>query len=111
MRQRIKSALKFTFAPKARAEKFHTGMFVRYTGRHLSADAQRHMKGARLVRGGIYTVARTLDDGTSLWLFVQELPGVRLHAEAFVPTPHLAEDHWELGSFHHHAAVAEGERA
>lgn len=105
MKKRIKAALGISFASKQRQEKFHNGNFVRYTGRHLSADAQRYMKSTRIVHNGIYTVARSVDDGANVWLFVQELPGVRLHSEAFVQTPHLAEDHWEICPLPEHATT------
>lgn len=81
---------------RVRGQKFLNGMLVRYTGRSLSAEAARHMAAVKVVRDGIYTVSHTHDDGLTVWLFIQEMPGMRCYADAFVPTPHLAEDHWQL---------------
>jgi hypothetical protein len=106
MKKRIKAALGITVGAKRRHEKLHNGNLVRYTGRHLSAEAQHYMKSTRIVHNAIYTVAHSVDDGATVWLFVQELPGVRLYSEAFVQTPHLAEDHWEIGSLSEHGTAS-----
>jgi len=108
MKKRIKTVMGIPFAGKRRRETFYNGNFVRYTGHHLSADAQLYMKSTRIVHNGIYTVVHTVDDGADLWLFVQEMPGVRLHAEAFVHAPHMAEDHWEIGSLPERAVAESG---
>jgi hypothetical protein len=76
--------------------KFHNGMFVRYTGRQASLESRRHMATTPIVLGATYTVAQSVVDGAHVWLFVQELPGVRFYADGFVPIPHQAEDHWQL---------------
>ncbi len=77
------------FHPRQRSSDFSCGMLVRYVG-----ETSRHDGGRRMVNGGIYTVARAVDDGTNCWVSVQEMPGERHCATRFAPTPHLAEDHW-----------------
>lgn len=68
---------------------FARGMLVRYVG-----ETAHHGAGRRIVRGGIYTVAGSQNDGANQWLTVQEMPGVRHCASRFEHTHHLAEDHW-----------------
>ena len=90
------SSFMVTRKAKSAHVRFHNGMFVRYTGRQASHDSRRHMAMTPVVIGGTYTVAHTVVDGAHAWLYLQELPGVRCHADGFVPIPHQAEDHWQL---------------
>ncbi len=76
--------------------KFHNGMFVRYTGHQPSQMSRHYMATTPIVPGATYTVARSVQDGADLWLFVQEWPEVRCTADGFVPIPHQAEDHWQM---------------
>ncbi len=92
------------FGKKAKTPhvRFHNGMFVRYSGRQPSLESRRHMATTPIVVGGTYTVAHVAVDGG---LYLQELPGVRCHADGFVAIPHLAEDHWQMAEMPVHAAA------
>lgn len=98
MRPQKSSSIVFRNKPK-QAIKFQNGMYVRYTG-HLHARLSRHeLAKLPVVPGGTYTVAHSEDDGSHVWLYLQELPGLRCAADGFVPIPHLAEDHWHAVEF------------